>query len=408
MRFATSPLVNILLWTALVLLLAASPAVGSLASIVPVAIMLLISPWALRGGGWREVMRQPAMALFAIAFLALAIDFVVTANDAVDALYFLNFLSLPLAGCLYVLLTRAPGARVAETLLVLCLIGAMVGAAIGVAEVQIIGRDRASGLFGGSNLLPRVAIPLGFFAFAGLFVVRHPWRLAFYLGPVAATLATYYSGSRGAAMAIPLLGLIAAVFLALRPDMRRHLVVLAVLAAAGVAAAMAVGGNGLIARFAGTTGTIIELFTQGRSSDQATVERLDLLVTAWPAYLSHPLLGVGWGNIGQAVMEVAPRFDFAPDDKIFFHADIANFAVAAGIVGIAAWLAIIVAPVAGALATRRDAGFQLRLYLSLLLASSALVFGITDFTLGYDLPTSLHAFLAAVALGAFKAKTPSP
>ena len=45
--------------------------------------------------------------------------------------------------------------------------------------------------------------------------------------------------------------------------------------------------------------------------------------------------------------------------------------------------------------------------LLLLLSLSFLIFGLTDMTFGYDLPTTLHAVLTAIVLGAFREPEPS-
>jgi len=89
-----------------------------------------------------------------------------------------------------------------------------------------------------------------------------------------------------------------------------------------------------------------------------------------------------------------------------YHNDFFNSAVAAGIVGIVAWLATMLAPIVGVLAMPRDRFAGTRLYCALLLSLSFFIFGLTDMTFGYDLPTTLHAFLTAIVLGAFREPGP--
>jgi hypothetical protein len=55
----------------------------------------------------------------------------------------------------------------------------------------------------------------------------------------------------------------------------------------------------------------------------------------------------------------------------------------------------------------RDRFANLRLYCALILSASLFIFGLTDMTLGYDLPTTLHAFLTAIVLGAFREPEPA-
>jgi hypothetical protein len=75
-------------------------------------------------------------------------------------------------------------------------------------------------------------------------------------------------------------------------------------------------------------------------------------------------------------------------------------------VGIVCWLAIIAAPIIGVFAMPRDRLHTVRLYCALILSTSLFIFGLTDMTLGYDLPTTLYAFLTAIVLGAFREPTP--
>jgi len=55
-----------------------------------------------------------------------------------------------------------------------------------------------------------------------------------------------------------------------------------------------------------------------------------------------------------------------------------------------------------------DRFHTVRLYCALILSTSLFIFGLTDMTLGYDLPTTLYAFLTAIVLGAFRDPAQSP
>jgi O-antigen ligase len=131
-------------------------------------------------------------------------------------------------------------------------------------------------------------------------------------------------------------------------------------------------------------------------TDGAVSERLYLWQAGWVTFLKSPLLGFGWANFAQAAQ---------PYVVYFFHNDFLDMAVAAGIVGIVCWLAIIVAPLVGVFAMPRDPFHALRVYCALILSVSLFIFGLTDMTLGYDLPTTLYAFLTAIVLGAFREPT---
>ena len=128
----------------------------------------------------------------------------------------------------------------------------------------------------------------------------------------------------------------------------------------------------------------------------------------WPASTSHAMLvrvadarhvynGIDIGFLSDAAK---------PVQLSMYHNDFFNAAVSAGIVGIVAWLATLLAPIVGVLVMPRDRISTLRLYSALLLSLSFLIFGLTDMTFGYDLPTTLHAFLTAIVLGAFREPEP--
>ena len=76
--------------------------------------------------------------------------------------------------------------------------------------------------------------------------------------------------------------------------------------------------------------------------------------------------------------------------------------------GIVCLVALLVGPIVGALTTPPDEHFSLRLFCCLLLSAWAAVSGLTDLTFGYDLPTTLYAFLAAIVLGGFRSSGAPP
>ncbi|CAN0596298.1 unnamed protein product, partial [Laminaria digitata] len=144
--------------------------------------------------------------------------------------------------------------------------------------------------------------------------------------------------------------------------------------------------------------------TGSATSDGSTLDRFIRLGAAWELYLQAPWFGYGWANFAEAANPIIGGIVWGgADDRWFqFHNDLANFAVAAGMVGVVSWLALLAAPIVGALTTPRDSLFRARLYICVQLSISYFVFGLTDFTFGYDLPTTLYVFLTAIALGALR------
>jgi len=158
-------------------------------------------------------------------------------------------------------------------------------------------------------------------------------------------------------------------------------------------------GVGIVSpRFLGLGSVIEQLMgNTAVAQDYATIQRLQMWQAGWGALLRSPLIGFGWAHLSDAAK---------PYVLSMYHNDFFNSAVAAGIVGIVAWLATMLAPIVGVLAMPHDRFAGTRLYCALLLSLSFFIFGLTDMTFGYDLPTTLHAFLTAIVLGAFREPGP--
>ena len=397
MGAATPRWAGVLLALAAVVIFALSPLVGSIASVVAVLLVLATTPAAF-APGWRQTLiAQPGALLLTGAFVALTLAFVVTARAPADVSFALNFLALPAVAVICLVARGSDRTGLLVAVFNLCLAGAIFGALVAVVSVLMLGMDRGQGFAGGPNLLPRIAIPLGLAAAGALLVVSGKRRLIYYAGPAAAAVATLFSGSRGAAVALAVLVVMLAGFMLSRRDLRRDLWVLVILCVLASALGALVVPE-LAERFTSIVPTAIELLTTGTTVDSPTDQRLDGLVFAPDAFLAAPLFGWGWANMGAAVGSAGAPPEVAAIEHYFFHADLANFAVGAGVLGLAAWLAILLSPLVGVAMAGRDAMHGARLYVALMLAVSFAVFGLTDYTLGYDLPTTLFAFLTATLL----------
>lgn len=395
----------VLVWALLLLLIPLAPVLGSAASIVASVCAIALAPFALARDGWRVAWRNPAIAVFIAVFLALAACFVITARTPRDPLFAFNFIALPLAAGIYVIATRVEdGIEAARTLAILCLAGALSALIVACNDIFVRGLQYVYGFNLGPHVVARVALILGVVALAGLFATRSRWRFLLYLAPLAAMAVVYLSGTRGALLAIPALALVLAIFLLLD---RRDRMQLAVLVALGLfaVAALALSSD----RLASTVQVIAEILRSGATADSSAGERLAMLSAAWQLFQASPIVGHGWANFAALAHPIIGATVWGgPTDPFFqFHNDLANFAVAAGTIGVLSWMALLAAPIVGALFTPRDALFRARLYCCVQLSVAAFVFGLTDFTLGYDLPTTLYAFLTAIVLGAFRAPAPT-
>ena len=355
-----------------------------------IVLLLVLLSLAIVPANWTVLRRQPAMLIFLATFVSLGICFQATAQQPGDVVLAANFLGLLLAPVAYLLAHRRPGARTIVIVAALFALGALVGALTGTYDVFVAHKGRAAGWAQGGNLMARTVVPLGFLALAGIFATTARWRWLYLLGAAFALYALYLTGTRGVFVAVPLLGLIFVWSLMRELKAPRLWYGIGALAIVAMVAAVAV----VSPRFLGI-GSVLEQVTLDASNvaDPATSQRLYMWEAGWHTFWKSPLIGFGFANFTEAAK---------PYGIYIFHNDFLDMAVGAGLVGIFCWLAIIGAPLVGVLAMPRDRFANLRLYCALILSVSLFVFGLTDMTLGYDLPTTLYAFMTAVVLGAFR------
>lgn len=361
---------------------------------VTLAVLLLMS-LAVLPANWNALRKQPAMLMFLAAFVSLTICFAATAQQPGDVVFATNFLGLLLAPTIYLLALRQPGRHIIAAIAILCALGAVVGAVTGYYDVFIQLKQRAIGWGAGGNLMARAVVPLGFVALAGVLAFRSHWRWLLVIATAASLYALYLTQTRGVFIAIPILGLLFVWALMREFNAKRvwYIAGFAVLV-------VAVGAVAIVSpRFAGVA-TLIEqaLSNPDAVADPATTQRIAMWHAGWAALLRSPLIGHGWAHLADAAKPLVLSM---------YHNDFFNSAVAAGVVGIVAWLATMLAPIVGVLVMPRDRYSNLRLYCALLLSVSFFFFGLTDMTFGYDLPTTLHAFLTAIVLGAFREPEPT-
>lgn len=382
-----------LAWFGAVVLFVLSPAIGSISSIVAVAVALLLSPLVLRPGSSSLIRAQPAMLMFLASFLSIAICYQATARHPTDVLLAVNFLALPLAPVVYLAARRAAGRQTIVIVSALFAAGDVVAVLMGGYDLAIRHVGRAAGIAQGGNLMARTVVLLAFMATASALVTARRWWWVCGGGLVLSMVALYLTQTRGVFIAVPVLGLIlvGAVMRPRRAPRSWYAIGAAVVLAAVVAVAV------VSPRFLGLGEVLGQLGTNpAQLSDSSAAERLYLWHAGWVTFLKSPLIGFGWANFTEASL---------PYGIYFYHNDFLDMAVAAGVVGIACWLAIIAAPVIGVLALPRRPAY-----------GAALLrpdperqppdLRADRMTLGYDLPTTLHAFLTALVLGAYQEPEP--
>lgn len=381
----------------LVLVLAVSPLLGL---ITPYLVALLgIAVWIAslaRGRLAAAYAEAPARLLLAI-FLLLGVLFALTADAPSDALRVFNFIMLLLFGPVALLLARQAGPGSVQRVAALAAIGVALGLLSILWDLLVNGDTRPRGFNIGPIVLSNALLALGFLALGAALVVGDRRRWLYAAVPVAAILATLLTGSRGPLLAVPGLLLLSLLWfwrVRFRGSPRIALWGLGVLAVAAVLGFLLLQGR---------AATMLDIFRQLASGtavvDETTRIRLVLYEAGWQAFLESPWIGHGWANMMEAAAaHLAPQ-DLAEAQYPQLHNDVLNFAVAGGILGVFCYLAILVTPLIGALASGQDSLRQFRLYGASVLVITYFFGGLTDLMFGFEFHTMLFVMLTAILLG---------
>jgi O-antigen ligase len=160
-------------------------------------------------------------------------------------------------------------------------------------------------------------------------------------------------------------------------------------------------------RLGETFDVITAILYGGRADDFSVSIRLTLYEIGWAAFLEAPWFGHGWDDLPAVIGQHISPNTLRRIGFVQFHSDIVNFAVGAGIVGILSYLAMLVAPFAGVLASPRDKYFRARFYAITCVVAGYAVCGVSDIVIGYDLPTISYGLFVAVFLGVLRER-PEP
>jgi len=357
-------------------------------------LVAIITPSVLAAR--RAVSRNPVDLVFTGVFVALALAFATTARDARDLSYILNFAPLILAVPFRWQLEREARTDGAVLIGWLSLAGTVGAAAVAVVQIVALHYDRVGQPHMNPFHYADTTMLLGFFALAGWFAPGGHKRWPFLLGPAIGVAAVIMSGTRGALLGAPVLVLVAFVF-ALATAKKKGQILLA---GAG-AVLLLVGGVGIAALLG--FDRAVEAFSYigrvlgGGEVDDSTLQRLQMLIGGWRAFLASPLVGYGWGGMVPAAYPyVDPAFEPAMHEFRHLHNGFISFAASGGILGALSFVALSVAPIVAVLATPRDAQFVSRLYLAVAMCAGYGVFQLTFLLIGFDFHTVQYAYMTMV------------
>jgi O-antigen ligase len=128
--------------------------------------------------------------------------------------------------------------------------------------------------------------------------------------------------------------------------------------------------------------------------------RYTILEASIKAFEQSPWLGYGWYMKVPVVAKLTTwNVGFGDPRVAHLHSDILNLGVSAGIVGLIAYVLVILAPVVSAATSPRDSQFRGRLFLALSLSAGFLCCGAVNLLFGFEFMTTLYVVFAAIFIG---------
>jgi O-antigen ligase len=384
------------LWLTLALLFALPCVIGRNTTyvILLAGLAAILTPSVLASR--RLESRNPVGLVFTGVFVALAVAFAVTAENLQDVVYALNFSPFLLAVPLRWQLERVARPNGAVLVGWLSLAGTIGAAGLAVVQIVIFQQGRVGQPWMNIFHYADTTMLLGFLTLVGWFAPGTHQRWPFLLGPVIGIAAVIASGTRGALLAAPVLVLVAFVF-ALLTAKRKGPILLA--AAGGVVVLAALLGLAIVLGFGRgfEAFTLSGSFMTGGKLDNPSMERLQMMMGGWRAFLASPLFGYGWDDMVEAIYPyVDPAYVKTMHQFRHLHNGVISFAASGGIVGLLSFIAISVMPIVAVFYTARDSQFLSRLYLALTLCAGYAVFQLTFLLIGFDFPTVQYAYMTVV------------
>jgi O-antigen ligase len=384
---------------------------------VYVALAAVILCFLLFARALPRLIMHPSYLAVAAACLALAVTIPFNWRDADELMVIVWMLPVVLPIGVVAALAREPRYGAPAVIGAFCLVGAIGAVSIGAYDALALETSRAGGEnnpihFGG------LATILGFAALVGIFQNDSRWRFIFLLGPLIGSAAVLLSGSRGPILSVLILFALTMPLLAYWFRHAWLFWAVPLLAAGALVAAVMIlvpGQNhyivDAIASAQAATRYLFEnnftTISQGPENiDGSTWQRLIYLRGALDAFADSPIFGHGAGQlISAAAAYFPPGYDHL---GAHLHADIANFAVVAGVFGLLAYALMLIAPFLAVFATRDRELRRAVLLLAIVLGTGYFALGLTNGVFGILAQTLLYGILLAaivnLSLGADRGK----
>ncbi|QCI63200.1 O-antigen ligase family protein [Phreatobacter stygius] len=250
------------------------------------------------------------------------------------------------------------------------------------SEVFVFGRWRATAGMGNAIPFGDVAILAAGLSLIGFTRLPRPHKLFALVAMGAGFGACLLSQTRGALLALPLIVLALGIYL--WPTIRRRTAMaVLVLSVVGVT----VGGLGIIANVPSRLAALKSSLETGQalnSHDESTAHRAILWTYGAEAFLARPVFGYGSQNAVGEVRRRAARDGFDVPPYRHLHNEFITTAVGRGLVGLAALLLLLAAPIIVAIGSVRDDRYRDRVAFAIMLSGGYAIFGMTNLIFSHD------------------------
>jgi O-antigen ligase len=134
--------------------------------------------------------------------------------------------------------------------------------------------------------------------------------------------------------------------------------------------------------------------------DQSGSVRYAIFEGSFAAFQRSPWVGYGWYEKTTVVARYTPfNVGFGDPRVAHLHSDILNLGVSAGVVGLLAYVLVLLAPIVSAANSPRDSQYRGRLFLALTLSAGFLCCGAVNLLFGFEFMTTMYVCFAAVFIG---------
>lgn len=348
-----------------------------------------------------QALKDWGVRTFLIAFIVLSSAFLLSAKTADDPMAFVDFLALPLIVPAYALAARHAGPGRIELISRLAALGCVFSLATALYQVHVLGLERAEGQTV-SIFFADISVLLAFLCLLGLSVSHSRWRWAYYAGHAAGFAACMAGGSRGALLGYAVLYVCFAAYTLLKGQgaMRKRLLMLLFVPVFSLGLSQVLFNTDRVFSIVSVLGQVAS--TGKAESDNSATQRLAFWQGGVGAFMQSPIYGNGWWRRYDAAVPFMPkdgRDRTWSDDTSHLHNDVINFASAAGIMGVFAYLLLMSAPIISAWRSAMTPHRPIRLLSASGLSLGYLAFGLTDTMFVFEVPKSMFVLCAAVVMG---------